>query len=64
MSIQSFLDEFEKRLFKTKSYSSVMSEDVVAYRLLKSGNLSNHHEQLSTAIWFNERSTQENIKWQ
>ena len=31
MSIQSFLNEFEKKLFKTKSYGSVTSEDVLAY---------------------------------
>ena len=49
MSIQSFLNEFEKRLFKTKSYGSVMSDDVLAYRLLKSANLSNNHEQLIKA---------------
>ena len=49
MSIQSFLNEFEKRLVKTKSYGSVMSEDVLACRLLKSANLSNHHEQLIKA---------------
>ena len=69
MSIQSFLNEFEKKLFKTKSYGSVTSEDVLAYWLLKSANLSNHQKQLikdtpSTAIRFNERSTQENIQWQ
>ena len=49
MSIQSFLNELEERLFKTKSYGSVTSEDVLAYRLLKSANLSNHHKQLIKA---------------
>ena len=42
MSIQSFLYKFEKRLFKTTFYGSVMSEDVLA-------NLLNHHEQLIKA---------------
>ena len=46
MSIQSFLNEFLKRLFKTKSYSNIISEDVLAYRLLKSANISNQHKQL------------------
>ena len=45
MSIQSFLNEFEKSLFKIRSYNSVMSEDVLAYRLLKSANLSKQYEQ-------------------
>ena len=34
MSIQSFLNEFEKILFKTKSYCSVMSEDLTVVFLL------------------------------
>lgn len=46
MSIQSFLNEFLKRLFKTKSYSNIISEDVLAYRFLKSANISNQHKQL------------------
>ena len=34
MSIQSFLNEFDKRLFKTKSCGSVMSEDLTVVFLL------------------------------
>ena len=43
MPIQLFLNEFEKILLKTKSYGSVMSEDVLAYRLSKISNLSNQY---------------------
>ena len=46
MPIQSFLDEFEKIFFKTKSQGSIMSGDVLVYRLSKSANLSNQHGQL------------------
>ena len=49
MSIQSFLNEFEKRLYKAKSYCTEMSEDILPYRLLKSANLSNEHKQLIKA---------------
>ena len=42
------LNKFDKRLFKEKSYGSVMS-DVLACRLLKSENLSNCHEELIKA---------------
>ena len=46
ISMQSFPNEFEKSLWKTKCYGSVMSEDVLAQRLLKSSKLPNQHEQL------------------
>ena len=49
MSIQAFLNEFNKRLYKTKSYGTVQSDDILAYRLLKSRNLSNNHEELIQA---------------
>ena len=49
MSIQSFLNDFEKRLYQTKSYSAKMSEAILGYRLLKSANLSNEHKQLIKA---------------
>ena len=35
MSIQVYLNEFNKRLFKTKSYGTMMSDDILAYALLK-----------------------------
>ena len=44
MSIQAFLTEFDKRLYKTKSYGTVQSDDILAYCLLKSANLSNYNE--------------------
>ena len=49
MSIESFLVEFEKSLYKTKSYDTAMSEDIHAYRLLKWTYLSNEHEVLIKA---------------
>ena len=39
MFIQAFLNEFDKRLFKTKSFGTEMSDDILAYRLLKAANL-------------------------
>ena len=49
MSIQAYLNEFDKRLFKTKSYGTVMSDDILAYRLLQSVNLSTYHGELVKA---------------
>ena len=49
MSIQAFLNEFDKRLYKTKSYGTVQSDDILAYCLFKSANLSNNHEELIKA---------------
>ena len=46
MSVQAYLNEFDKRLFKTKFYCAVMSDDILIYRLLKSANLSSYHEEL------------------
>ena len=46
MSIQAFLNEFDKHLFKTKTYGPTMSDEILAYQLLKSENLSSHHEKL------------------
>ena len=47
MSIQAFLNEFDKSLFKIKPYGTVQSNDILVYRLLKSANLSNHQEEFS-----------------
>ena len=49
MSIQAFLNEFDKWLYKTKSYGTVKSDNILAYRLLKSANLSNNHKELIKA---------------
>ena len=46
MFTQEFLNEFDKHLFKTKTYSTVMSDNIFAYQLLKSANFSTHHEEL------------------
>ena len=46
MSIQAYLNEFGKKLFKTTCYDTIMSEDILAYRSLKSANLSSYHEEL------------------
>lgn len=52
MFILAFLNEFEKQLLKSKSYSSTMSDDVLVHWLLKSSNFSNfsnYHEDLIKA---------------
>ena len=49
MSIQAFLNEFDKRLYKTKSYVTVQSDNILAYHLLKLATLSNNHEELIKA---------------
>ena len=49
MPIQAYLNELDKGLFKTKSYGTVMSDDILAYRLPKSANLSGYHEELVKA---------------
>ena len=48
-SIQKFLIKFEKRHNKTKSYGTTWSDDLLAYRLLQSANLSEQHQQLAKA---------------
>ena len=49
MSIQAFLNECDKWLCKMKSYGTVQSDDILAYCLLKSVNLSNNYEELIKA---------------
>ena len=49
LSINEFCNEFEKRYNKTKSYGTTMSDDVLAYRLLKSANLPESQQQLAKA---------------
>ena len=44
-----FCNEFERLYNKTKTYGTTLSEDVLAYRLLKAANLSSHQEQLAKA---------------
>ena len=49
MSMSEFIIQFERLLTKTKSYGTSMSSDILAYRLLKSANISESHEQLARA---------------
>ena len=49
LSITDYCNEFEKRYNKTKSYGTVMTEDVLAYKLLKLANLPESQQQLAKA---------------
>ena len=49
MTISCYINEFERLLAKTKKHGTTMSSDILAYRLLKSANLSQAHEQLARA---------------
>ena len=49
MSIHTYLNEFEKKWFKIKTHGTLMSDDLLAYRLLRSANLSSCHEELIKA---------------
>ena len=49
MSISEYLNEFEKRWNKTKANGTALSENVLAYRLLRSASLTSHDEQLVIA---------------
>ena len=46
MSISDYINEFESLLNKTTTFAKTMPEDILAYRLLKSENLSEEQEQL------------------
>ena len=48
-TISDFVNEFERRLNKTKEYQIQMSENLLAFRLLKCSNISTNHEQLVRA---------------
>lgn len=49
MNITDYVNEFEKLLNKTKSHGSVISSDILAYRLLTSANISEDHARLARA---------------
>ena len=49
MAISDYINESEKLLNKIKWYGSDMSTDILTYRLLKSANLSEQHQQLARA---------------
>ena len=50
LSIPEYINEFEKCLHKVKNYGVVMSDDILANRLLKNENLKRSKEQLIKAI--------------
>ena len=49
MNITDYINEFEKLLNKTKLHGSVISSDILAYRLLNSANVSEDHRRLARA---------------
>ena len=49
MPMAEFINEFERLLNKTKLHGCTMSDNILAYRVLKSANLSLPHEQLARA---------------
>ena len=49
MTMNEYIIEFERLLCRTRSHGSQMSENILAYRLLKSANLTSHHEELARA---------------
>jgi hypothetical protein len=49
MDINNYVNEFERLLSKTRAYGTIMSADILAYRLLKSANISENHQQLARA---------------
>ena len=51
MSVQAYLNEFDKRLFKIKPYGTMTSDGIVAYRLLKSVNLSSRIYTARESQW-------------
>ena len=49
LCIADFCNEFERLYNKTKTYGTTVSDDVLAFRLLKAANLPSHQEQLAKA---------------
>ena len=49
MSMNDFIIEFERLYKKSENFGTKLSTDVLAYRLLKSANISKQHEQLAKA---------------
>ena len=47
--MRDFLTKFEKRLYKTRTYGTAMSDDLLAYCLLKAANLTMPGKQLVKA---------------
>ena len=44
-NIQQFLIAFDQRYHKLKRHQTIISEDLLSFKLLKAANLSSHHEQ-------------------
>ena len=49
LEVSKFIHEFEKRYNKIKAINMTMTEDILAIRLMKSANLSEHNENLIKA---------------
>ena len=62
MSIQAFLNAFDKHLFKTKTYGTPMSYDILAYQLIKSAYLSTHHEELIKVLYLQYNIMNDQLK--
>ncbi|CAF2215355.1 unnamed protein product [Rotaria magnacalcarata] len=62
MSINEYIIEFERLYNKVKKYSLDLPDGVLAYRLLKSANVSEQHQQLARATLID--LTYENMKQQ
>ena len=49
MSLQKFINEFDRRLYNVKTFGTTMSSNILGYRLLKAANLSPNDEHLIKA---------------
>ena len=49
-TIQQHIHQFDKLYFKLKSHGTTLSEDLLAYKLLKSANLSEQDEKIIRGI--------------
>ena len=47
--MKDFINEFERRKCRIESYKMILPTGVLAYRLLQSANISEHHQQLARA---------------
>ena len=49
MSVSAYILEFDKRYLKTKNLGTQMSDDLLAYRLLRNANLGDQYTKLIKA---------------
>ena len=67
--VPALLNLLDKRLHKTNSYGAVQSDHMLANRLSKSANFSNHHEELikvtvpEVRYDIMKRPIEENFQW-